>query len=120
MYLIVRGSKTLVPASVDTAPAGRIYRIMIRINENYEKLSSSYLFSEVGRRVEAFQKAHPETPVIRLGIGDVTLPLTPAVLAAFHDAVDEMGNESTFHGYGPDLGYDFLRGPIAEIDYRAR
>jgi LL-diaminopimelate aminotransferase len=120
MYLIARGSETLARVSVDTAPAGRIYRNMIRINENYGKLSSSYLFSEVGRRVEAFQKAHPETPVIRLGIGDVTLPLTPAVLAAFHKAVDEMGNESTFHGYGPDLGYDFLRAPIAEIDYRAR
>ena len=93
---------------------------MIRINENYEKLTSSYLFSEVGRRVEAFQKAHPGAPVIRLGIGDVTLPLTPTVLAAFHEAVDDMGKESTFHGYGPDLGYDFLRAPIAEVDYRAR
>ena len=115
-----RFGKPSAVRSVDSAPAGRIYRNMIRINENYEKLSSSYLFSEVGRRVEAFQKAHPEKPVIRLGIGDVTLPLTPAVLAAFHEAVDEMGNESTFHGYGPDLGYDFLRAPIAEIDYRAR
>jgi LL-diaminopimelate aminotransferase len=93
---------------------------MIRINENYSKLSSSYLFSEVARRVAAFQSSHPGAPVIRLGIGDVTLPLPPTIVAAFRDAVDELGAEDTFHGYGPDLGYDFLRGPIAEIDYRAR
>jgi LL-diaminopimelate aminotransferase len=93
---------------------------MIRINENYSKLSSSYLFSEVARKVRAFQAAHPDTPVTRLGIGDVTLPLTPSVLAALREAVEEMGRESSFRGYGPDLGYDFLRAPIAEIDYRAR
>ncbi len=94
---------------------------MIRINENYPKLASSYLFSEVSRRVEAFVKANPGgEPVIRLGIGDVTLPLTPAVLAAFHAAVDDLGREETFHGYGPDLGYDFLREAIAENDFRAR
>jgi LL-diaminopimelate aminotransferase len=93
---------------------------MIRINENYSKLSSSYLFSEVARRVQAFQASHPEVPVTRLGIGDVTLPLTPTVLAAFHAAVEEMGRAESFRGYGPDLGYDFLRAPIAEMDYRAR
>jgi len=93
---------------------------MIRINENYAKLASSYLFSEVTRRVEAFVKAHPGRPVIRLGIGDVTLPLSPTVLAAFHAAVDDLGREETFRGYGPDLGYDFLRSAIAEGDYRAR
>ncbi|MGA2975391.1 MAG: LL-diaminopimelate aminotransferase [Spirochaetia bacterium] len=93
---------------------------MIRINENYPKLAASYLFSEVARRVSAFQTAHPDRQVIRLGIGDVTLPLTPAVLAAFHGAVDEMGRGETFRGYGPDLGYDFLRSAIAENDYRAR
>jgi LL-diaminopimelate aminotransferase len=93
---------------------------MIRINENYAKLSSSYLFSEVARRVEAFQKAHPDAQVTRLGIGDVTLPLTPTVLAAYRAAVEEMGSESTFRGYGPELGYDFLRASIAEIDFRAR
>jgi LL-diaminopimelate aminotransferase len=93
---------------------------MIRINENYAKLSSSYLFSEVARRVQAFQAAHPDTEVTRLGIGDVTLPLTPTVLTAFQAGVAEMGGAGSFRGYGPDLGYDFLRGPIAEIDYRAR
>ena len=98
----------------------RIYRNMIRINENYAKLASVYLFSEVARRVDAFQKTHPDAPVIRLGIGDVTLPLTPTVVDAFHEAVHEMGRDATFRGYGPDLGYDFLRVPIAEVDYRAR
>ncbi len=93
---------------------------MIRINENYTKLASSYLFSEVSRRVAAFQETHPGAPVIRLGIGDVTLPLTPTVLAAFHAGVEEMGSESTFKGYGPDLGYEFLRAAIAEADYKAR
>jgi len=93
---------------------------MIRINENYPKLSSSYLFSEVSRRVAAFQASHPGAQLIRMGIGDVTLPLPPSVVSAFRDAVQELAAEDTFHGYGPDLGYDFLRGPIAEIDYRAR
>jgi LL-diaminopimelate aminotransferase len=92
---------------------------MIRINESYSRLVASYLFSEVSRRVEAFQKTHPDRSIIRLGIGDVTLPLTPSVLAAFHAAVDDMGNAGTFRGYGPDLGYDFLRAAIAESDYKA-
>jgi LL-diaminopimelate aminotransferase len=93
---------------------------MIRINENYTRLAASYLFSEVSKRVAAFQAAHPDRQLIRLGIGDVTLPLTPSVLAAFHAAVDEMGSRATFRGYGPDLGYDFLRTAIAEADFRAR
>jgi LL-diaminopimelate aminotransferase len=93
---------------------------MIRINENYTKLSASYLFSEIARRVQAFQAAHPDRQVIRLGIGDVTRPLTPTVVAAFRSAVDEMAAGGTFRGYGPDLGYEFLRGPIAEVDYKAR
>ncbi len=93
---------------------------MIRINENYSKLVASYLFSEVAHRVDAFRKAHPDRQIIRLGIGDVTLPLTPAVIAAFHAAVDEMGSDSTFRGYGPDFGYDFLRSVIAETDYKGR
>jgi LL-diaminopimelate aminotransferase len=93
---------------------------MIRINENYTKLVSTYLFSEVGRRVEAFQKSHPDRQIVRLGIGDVTLPLTPAIVAAFQAAVVEMGREATFHGYAPDLGYDFLRQAIAEGEFRAR
>jgi LL-diaminopimelate aminotransferase len=93
---------------------------MIRINENYTKLASTYLFSEIARRVESFQKANLDRQIVRLGIGDVTLPLTPAVVAAFQDAVAEMGRDATFHGYGPDLGYDFLRQAIAEGDYRSR
>jgi LL-diaminopimelate aminotransferase len=93
---------------------------MIRINENYRKLVSSYLFSEIAKRVAAFQAAHPERSVIRLGIGDVTRPLSPAVVKAFREAVDEMGRQETFKGYGPDLGYDFLREAIAEVDFRAR
>src|SRR5271157_6067849 len=93
---------------------------MIRINENYTKLVSTYLFSEVARRVQAFQKSHPERQIVRLGIGDVTLPLTPTVVAAFQAAVAEMGAAGTFRGYGPDLGYDFLRQAIADGDFRDR
>lgn len=93
---------------------------MIRINENYTKLASSYLFAEIARRVAAFQKANPGAPVIKLGIGDVTLPLPETVVAAFRGAVDEMGAEKSFRGYGPDYGYDFLRKPIAEVDFQAR
>jgi LL-diaminopimelate aminotransferase len=93
---------------------------MIRINENYTKLVSTYLFSEVARRVQTFQESHPERQIVRLGIGDVTLPLTPSVVAAFQGAVAEMGTVATFRGYGPDLGYDFLRRAIAEGDFRDR
>ena len=93
---------------------------MIRINESYTRLASTYLFSEISRRVESFTKAHPDRQIVRLGIGDVTLPLTPAVVAAFQAAVVEMGSGTTFRGYGPDLGYDFLRQAIAEGDYRPR
>ena len=93
---------------------------MIRINENYPKLSSSYLFSEVSKRVAAFKASRSEASVISLGVGDVTLPLTPSVVAAFRSAVEEMGHESTFRGYPPELGYEFLRSAIAENDYKAR
>ncbi len=93
---------------------------MIRINENYTKLVSTYLFSEVAHRVESFQKSHPERPIVRLGIGDVTLPLTPAIVAAFREAVAEMGAAPTFRGYAPDLGYDFLRQAVADGDFRGR
>jgi LL-diaminopimelate aminotransferase len=93
---------------------------MIHVNENFLKLASSYLFSDIKKKVTEFQAAHPDSPVIRLDIGDVTLPLAPSCVKAFHEAVDEMSAARTFRGYGPDLGYDFLRGPIAEIDYRAR
>ena len=93
---------------------------MIRLNENYLKLKSSYLFSDIARRVEAFQKENPAAEIIRLGIGDVTRPLPEVCISAFHKAVDEMGQESTFRGYGPEQGYAFLREKIAEHDFHSR
>ena len=93
---------------------------MFRVNENYLKLPGSYLFSTIGKKVSAYETAHPEETVIRLGIGDVTQPLPPVVIEALHKAVDEMGNASTFHGYAPDLGYEFLRKAVAEKDFQAR
>jgi LL-diaminopimelate aminotransferase len=93
---------------------------MIRINEHYRKLKASYLFSDIGRRVEAFQKDNPDARVIKLGIGDVTRALPDACIHAFHRAVDEMGRDETFRGYGPEQGYPFLRERIAENDYRSR
>lgn len=93
---------------------------MVQINENYLKLPGSYLFSTIGKKVSAYSAAHPERRVIRLGIGDVTLPLAPAVIEALHGAVEEMGKAETFRGYAPELGYEFLRETIADQDYRAR
>ena len=93
---------------------------MARINEHYAKLPASYLFPEIGRRVRAYSAAHPDARVIRLGIGDVTEPLAPAIVAAMHAAVDEMGKRETFRGYGPEQGYDFLVEAIRENDYKAR
>ena len=93
---------------------------MTQINQNFLKLPGSYLFSEIARRVSAYTSAHPEAKMIRLGIGDVTRPLVPAVIAAMHSAVDEMGTFEGFHGYGPEQGYEFLRNAIAEHDYAAR
>ncbi len=93
---------------------------MFQINENYLKLPGSYLFSTIGKKVNAFMAANPDKKVIRLGIGDVTLPLAPAIIEAMHKAVDEMGNAATFHGYAPDLGYEFLRSAIVKNDYNAR
>lgn len=93
---------------------------MFRINENYTKLPGSYLFSTIGKKVAAYQEAHPEKELIRLGIGDVTLPLSPAVISRLHSAVDEMASADTFKGYAPDLGYEFLRNTIVENDYKAR
>ena len=92
----------------------------MRINEHYAKLPASYLFPEIGRRVKAFAAAHPSAKVIRLGIGDVTEPLAPAIVQAMHAAVDEMGQRETFRGYGPEQGYDFLAEAIREHDYKAR
>ena len=93
---------------------------MAKINKNYLKLPGSYLFSEIGRRVREFSQANPEAKIIRLGIGDVTQPIAPAVIDALHGAVDEMGHAETFRGYAPDLGYEFLRDVIARKDYKAR
>ena len=81
----------------------------MNINANYENLEQSYLFSTIAKKVNEFSNAHPDAKIIRLGIGDVTLPLCNAVIKAMHNAVDEMGNQSTFRGYGPEQGYDFLR-----------
>lgn len=93
---------------------------MFKVNDNYLKLPGSYLFSAIGKKVKEFEAANPDKRIIRLGIGDVTLPLAPAVIRALHGAVDEMADEATFKGYAPDLGYEFLRNTIAENDFRAR
>lgn len=93
---------------------------MTRLNENYLKLPGSYLFSEIAKRVAAFKEAHPGEQVISLGIGDVSRPLVPAVVAALHQASDEMGAAETFRGYGPEQGYLFLREAILKHDYLAR
>ena len=82
---------------------------MIRINENFDKLQASYLFSEIARRVREYQATGRARSIIRLGIGDVTEPLPPACIAALHRAVDELAVSSSFRGYGPEQGYDFLR-----------
>ena len=89
------------------------------INDEYGKLPGSYLFAEIARRLKLFQEAHPDADIIRLGIGDVTQPLVPAVIQAMHAAVDEMGQRETFRGYGPDYGYDFLVNAIRTSDYAA-
>lgn len=93
---------------------------MAIINENYLKLQGSYLFAEIARRVSHFKEQNPNSEIIRLGIGDVTRPLAPAVIAGMHKAVDDMAQESTFRGYGPEQGYDFLVKKIIENDYTAR
>jgi LL-diaminopimelate aminotransferase len=96
------------------------FRIMPFINENYLKLKAGYLFPEIGRRVKAFQAAHPDAKIIRMGIGDVTEPLPPAVVRAMHKALDEMGVRETFRGYGSEQGYDFLREAIVKNDFVPR
>lgn len=90
---------------------------MIRINENFNKLEAGYLFAEIDRRVKAYQAANPDKKVIKLGIGDVTLPLPKVCLDAFHEGVSEMGDAATFKGYGPYEGYQFLREAIVQGDY---
>lgn len=93
---------------------------MVKVNDNYLKLPGSYLFSAIAKKVNAYTAANPDKKIIRLGIGDVTQPIAPALIKALHDAVEEMGSAETFHGYAPDLGYDFLREAIAAGDYAAR
>ena len=90
---------------------------MFKVNDNYLKLPGSYLFSTIGKKVAAYKEANPDKEVISLGIGDVTQPLAPAVIDALHSAVDEMSKAETFHGYAPDLGYEFLRNTIVKNDY---
>lgn len=93
---------------------------MFHINDNFTLLAESYLFSEVAKRINAYKEAHPEVDIIRMGIGDVTRPLCKAAIEAMHKAVDDQADSSTFHGYGPEQGYAFLREAIVEHDYRAR
>ncbi len=93
---------------------------MADVNRNYLDLRGSYLFSTIAKKVREYSETHDKRRIIRLGIGDVTLPLCPAVTEALHKAVDEMGDAATFRGYAPDLGYDFLRNAIAENDFKAR
>ena len=92
----------------------------MKINENFEKLPESYLFSTVARKLREFKEANPGVEVIRMDIGDVTLPIPASALKAMHGAVDDMAEKTTFHGYGPEQGYDFLREAVAENDYKAR
>ncbi len=93
---------------------------MIKVNENYSKLKASYLFSEIAKRVTKYQQENQDHEIIRLGIGDVTKPLPDTCVKAFHKGVDEMANEATFRGYGPEQGYDFLREKIAKHDFQSR
>jgi LL-diaminopimelate aminotransferase len=93
---------------------------MARINDHYRKLSAGYLFPEIGRRVRAFQAREPAAKIIRMGIGDVVLPLAPSVREAMHRAIDELGTDEGFRGYPPDQGYDFLREAIAEHEFASR
>ncbi|MCQ2367796.1 MAG: LL-diaminopimelate aminotransferase [Kiritimatiellae bacterium] len=94
---------------------------MLHVNENYSKIKPTYLFAEIAHRVSAHQSAHPDAKIIRLGIGDVTEPLAPSVIAAMHKAIDdEAGKGEKFYGYGPEQGYAFLRDKIAKVDFQDR
>ena len=87
--------------------------LQIKVNENFFNVKKNYLFSEIAKRVNAYSAEHKDSKIVRLGIGDVTLPLSPVVVEAMKKAADEMGNAATFRGYAPEYGYDFLRGAIA-------
>lgn len=96
------------------------FRIMAKVNSDYLNLRGSYLFSEIAHKVKDYATANPDKKIIRLGIGDVTQPIAPAMINALHKAVDEMSVKETFKGYAPDLGYEFLRNAIVENDYKKR
>ena len=91
---------------------------MIKLNENFLNVKPSYLFTEIAKRTNDYKKKYPDADVIKLGIGDVTLPLAPCIEKAMHDAVEEFAHKETFKGYGPEIGYDFLREKIVEWDYK--
>lgn len=93
---------------------------MLHVNENYSKIKASYLFTEIAHRVSAHQAANPNAKIIRLGIGDVTEPLAPAIIEAMHKAVDDVSKRESFYGYGPEQGYAFLREKVAAIDFAER
>ena len=93
---------------------------MLKINTNFQKLPGSYLFSAIAKKIENYKNTNPDKDIIRLGIGDVTRPLTKSVIDALHTSVDEMSHEETFRGYAPDLGYSFLREAIAKNDFEKR
>lgn len=93
---------------------------MLQVNENFLKLSDNYLFADIAKKVHAFRNQHPELSVISLGIGDVTQPLPATCIEAMQKAVTEMGSSASFHGYGPEQGYDFLRGAILKNEYESR
>lgn len=93
---------------------------MFNINENYQQLNESYLFSTISKKIAEFSAQHPEAKIIKLGIGDVTLPLSQSVIKALHNAVDEMAAKETFRGYGPEQGYEFLREKIAHFDFQEK
>lgn len=90
---------------------------MVNVNEYYSNIQNNYLFVEIARRVDKYQEENPDADLIKMGIGDVTRPLTPTVIKAFHDAVDEMGEADTFRGYGPEQGYDFLIEDVIKNDF---
>jgi len=95
-------------------------KLMTTINENFLKLQAGYLFPEISRRIRAFQTKNPDARIISLGIGDVTQPLAPVIIKAMRKAVDQMGTEAGFRGYGPELGYDFLIDAIIDNDFNPR
>ena len=93
---------------------------MFKINENYLELQDSYLFSTIAKKVDEYKRKNPEKEIIKMGIGDVTRPIVPVIIDAMHKAVDEMKEQNTFKGYGPEQGYEFLRNKISEYDYKNR